>query len=80
MNGRRTDSQGADGRGTDRRTVDGRMNGRLKDGRLTDERGGRLTDKLSECSNRQTSRRIEETDGLTKNTGGLTDADNQADG
>ena len=59
---------------------DGRTNGRSTDGRLTDERGRRLTDERSGWADGRTGRRTEETDGLTKITGGLTDADGQADG
>ena len=46
-----------------------------KDVQLTDEQGGRLTDKRSGCSGGRTGSRVEETDRLTKTTGGITDAD-----
>ena len=51
------------------------MDGRPRDVRLTDERGGQLTDKRSGCSDGCTGRRIEETVGLTETRGVLTDAD-----
>ena len=46
---------------------------------MTDELGGRLTDGLDGKTDGRTGRRIEETDGLNKTTGGMTDTDGQAD-
>ena len=68
-----------DGWTVDGRTVEGQTNGRSTGGRLMDERGGRLTDGLDGQTDGRTGRRIEETDGLTKTMGGLTDAYGQAD-